>query len=299
MMDCLHPVTVSVDTYDNDNHFTRIQKISVPCGKCPSCVVSSANEWRTRLKIEKDHSDSSYFVTLTYDDDSVPLSACTDSFGMRFIAPVVSKRDVQLFLKRLRKKFPFRYFIVSEYGPTYLRPHYHGIFFGFPLFSRDPLLQDSKITKIIEECWTNGFVTVDSVTDGRISYVTKYLTCVQDLPEYLPRPFRLMSRNPGIGASYLSKTSLISWHRDNLACYYPEKDHKCRLPRYLKDKIFDDDMKCEISDRIRSFRSSQLSEDISLSSELGYSNFVDFRHSNIDSFVRKFDRKLKKSRKDV
>lgn len=51
----------------------------------------------------------------------------------------VSKKDIQNFLKRLRKKIDnlnipqnekkIRYYIASEYGPTTLRPHYHGILF--------------------------------------------------------------------------------------------------------------------------------------------------------------------------
>lgn len=46
-----------------------------------------------------------------------------------------SKRDAQLFLKRVRKNLSkysdekIRYYIVSEYGPKTFRAHYHVLFF--------------------------------------------------------------------------------------------------------------------------------------------------------------------------
>jgi hypothetical protein len=64
------------------------------------------------------HADT-LWVTLTYSPEHLPNP------------PYVSKEDVQLFLKRLRKETPkFRYFIVGEYGDTTYRPHYHCCFFG-------------------------------------------------------------------------------------------------------------------------------------------------------------------------
>ena len=129
-MDCLHPVTISIPVaYGQDD--IRNEKCSVPCGKCAACIVSSANEWRVRLQIEKEHCDNCYFVTLTYSDDTLPIDVFTDSFGAKHIIPYVCKRDCQNFFKRLRKRFEnseIRYYLVSEYGPTTLRPHYHSYY---------------------------------------------------------------------------------------------------------------------------------------------------------------------------
>lgn len=300
-MDCLHPVTISIPVaYGQDD--IRNEKCSVPCGKCAACIVSFANEWRVRLQIEKEHCDNCYFVTLTYSDDTLPIDVFTDSFGAKHIIPYVCKRDCQNFFKRLRKKFEnskIRYYLVSEYGPTTLRPHYHFILFNLPLSSTSSLQREVEATKIIQECWNIGMITLDEVTDARISYVTKYLSCVTDLPEWYPKPFRLMSKRPGIGSSYLDKRNLIDWHRVNLACYYPQGDKKLRLPRYLKDKIFDDEMKLNIRENLSLYRQQKTSDDISLSTQLGYDNYVDYRHSTMDSFLRKFDKRLKKSRKDI
>lgn len=301
-MDCLHPISIPNPDYGNDASIESGPTISCPCGKCEACIISNANEWRTRLQIEMDNSENAYFITLTYDDTKIPVTIGTDSFGERFVVPSVSKRDIQLFFKRLRKNDPerkIRYFLVSEYGPTTLRPHYHGIVYNLPCFSKDSTKQIVYVTKYIQKVWSNGNVKVDLVTYGRISYVTKYMSCVTDLPEHYPPPFRLMSRRPGIGSSYLEKHQLVNWHRQNLANYYPQGSFKSRLPRYLKDKIFDDEMKSEIADIMRYQRQQKEFQDVDKAFKLGYKNFVEYRHSMIEKHVRKFNSKHKKSRKDI
>lgn len=301
-MDCLHPIRIKNPNYKIENGFEGNEYCFVPCGRCAACIVSNANEWRVRLQIENDNCESSYFVTLTYDDEKLPIGIYPDSFGDSHVVPYVCKRDVQLFFKRLRKSFPdskIRYFLVSEYGPTTYRPHYHCILFNLPRFSDNDLLNESKVVKTLQRVWSNGFITVDKVTSGRISYVTKYLSCVTDLPDWFPRPFRLMSRNPGIGQSYLDKNGVVDWHRSELACYYPSFGDKLRLPRYLKDKIFDDDMKAEISEHVQKVRRERFINDVENAALGGYDSVVDFRESTTERFLRKFEKQLKKSRKDV
>ena len=57
---------------------------------------------------------SNCFVTLTYDEDHLPLDRS------------VSRREVQLFMKRLRKAISplrVRFFACGEYGERFGRPH--------------------------------------------------------------------------------------------------------------------------------------------------------------------------------
>lgn len=93
-----------------------------PCGKCLYCLEKRRVPWTVRLTHERRFWSrfgiTTYFVTLTYDELNLPKDG-------------VSKRDIQLFLKRLRKYYaslesnPLKYFCVSEYGPTTHRAHYH------------------------------------------------------------------------------------------------------------------------------------------------------------------------------
>lgn len=297
-MNCFRPLFIP--NPDVNKSIEDYARIAVPCGRCPACIVSQSHEWRVRLEEEWLHSLSSYFITFTYDDDSVPIEKCTDSDGNSYFARVVSKRDVQLFLKRLRKRFPenqIRYFIVSEYGPTTYRPHYHGVFFNLPILSDSRENQRALLLREILEIWNRGSVTIDPVTNGRISYVTKYLSCVTDVPDYLPRPFRLMSRRPGIGYQYMEFKDRVDWHRKTLSCYIPSGRFKRRMPRFYKDKIFDDAMKLEIKQNLNLLKDEQIAKDIALAGNYNYSRYESYLIDKRDAFERKYERKFKKTRK--
>lgn len=128
---------------------------------------------------------------------------------MPFVA-VVSRSDVQKFLKRLRNRLKyryenekdrkFRYFIASEYGPRTFRPHYHGILFT----DSDRLATD--IETLIRESWpfdSPDRHKISVVTSGAPQYVANYINSVANLPQILQtvafRPFILQSKNPLIG----------------------------------------------------------------------------------------------------
>lgn len=158
--------------------------IEYGCGQCMPCRLNRQRLWVARLMLEARMHDSSFFVTLTYDEEHVP---CDMS---------VSLRDVQLWLKRLRSLMApskLRYYVVGEYGDVNQRPHYHAVLFG---------LQNPSL---IEESWTAGMVHVGTLTVQSaayvVSYVVKGMTGVADtrLTGRYPE-FARMSLRPGIGA---------------------------------------------------------------------------------------------------
>lgn len=245
-MKCLKPIYLDTDEFD----LYPTGKLSVPCGKCEACRNDDSNMWRIRLKEHFYSSDNAFFITLTYNDDTLPYAQCTLDDGRVTWHETFDKSDVQKFFKRFRKKFEdyykkqdksLSYFLVSEYGPTYFRPHYHAILFNVPVLSDIPEVQNFKITEEIYNLWGKGFVKVDSCNEARICYCTKYMSCVTVIPKWLPKPFRLISK--GIGLSYISNERLMRWHKDQLNCYYQDGQFKLKLPKYYKDKIFDEDEK--------------------------------------------------------
>jgi len=151
------------------------------CGQCLPCRIGRRRVWTGRLVLEASQHQACCFVTLTYDDEHLPKDGS------------ISKRDVQLFLKRLRERVgQFRYFIVGEYGEQNSRPHYHGVFFGIaggPAFAAS---------------WNLGFVYVGSFTAASAAYTAGYclkgMTKLDD-PRLKGRvPERAwMSLCPGIG----------------------------------------------------------------------------------------------------
>lgn len=201
--------------------------------------MQRSEEWSIRLHEELKNVGLALFVTLTYEESNMLYE---DGIA------IVSKKHIQDWLKRLRKALPkyhIRYFLVSEYGPTTFRPHYHAILFGLP-FTID-------VYNVLLNSWNKGFIKVDEVTPGRIRYVAQYSLIPADLPEIYKKhkPFMLCSRKPGIGASYLNSQSLVNWHRVSMNKTYNDNGYIKALPRYYVNKIFDDDMKAQFYDEYK------------------------------------------------
>lgn len=235
MSQCLKPLHIKIE--DSDRY--RI----VPCGKCNACLVRARMEWALRLSYEDRKALTSVFITLTYDNEHLPIEEYVEpDTGACFYNGVVCKRDVQLWLKRFRKSLDkefnckLRYYLISEYGPLTLRPHYHGIFFLDSVVSLDDL---HRLAAASWSLCAPERVTVDYCCDERIKYVTEYCLTKAGIPEYLVPNFRLVSRNPGLGASYVDL--MQKWHdADKSRFYAPDfTGHRINLPRYLREKVYD------------------------------------------------------------
>lgn len=216
---------------------------AVPCGKCIACSENKQKSWAFRIMQEVRAASSAWFVTLTYNDDCVPLDE-TRTF------PVVVKRDIQLWLKRLRKhvgRAGIRYFLCSEYGPKTFRPHYHAIILNLP-FGKDIVYES------IIRTWDKGYVTVSRVTPGRCYYVAKYVCMLGVLPAHLQsreyRPFFLCSRRLGIGFQWLSSNVVDSYRNNPRGYVVLPGGVKQVLPRYYRDKLYDDDMKAALAESV-------------------------------------------------
>lgn len=177
---CLFPKKI---LYRNNHWFPNGQPLflSVPCGKCIQCQRSYIDDWFVRCYYEWKNSAQTYFYTLTYNEKYVP----------RYAGRLVFKRrDVQLFIKRLKKhlrKFGvnLKYIVTSEFGELYGRPHYHALFF------LDKEVNPYLFYRIVQDCWSmfdvkyqlsdsRGFVKYgDNVglvdSSAGIRYVTKYV----------------------------------------------------------------------------------------------------------------------------
>lgn len=196
--------------------------IAIPCGKCIGCRLDYSRSWADRMMLELQHTGKAVFVTLTYDNDHVPIHECaeTGEFGCFSL----DKRDLQLFFKRLRKKFSdkeIRYYAAGEYGSKTFRPHYHAIIFGlskvdFPdlvLRGRNELGQCYYESQDLFRVWKNGFVLVADVSWKTCAYVARYVQKkvfhgeqVENFLPGSPAPeFSLVSRRPGLGRFYLNE----------------------------------------------------------------------------------------------
>lgn len=218
IMKCLSPVVIRNLGY----HLKKVhdpkttQFITVPCGKCANCLSRKVDDWVIRLSLEMfDSSSTASFVTLTYNEDNLPEDG-------------VSKRDVQLFHKRLRKVigndslYKMRYVIISEYGPNGHRPHYHGIYYNVPEY-------------LFEQCWDKGFVTVSEVLPERLAYVASFhILKNYFVPEGANENFRFSS-------NFLGLENFLFYEYDNAVRndwrFLTDQDgNKHVLSRYFRKK---------------------------------------------------------------
>ena len=192
-MMCAHPVFLTCKTRP------------VPCGRCMNCRVNRKRFWMGRMLMEwKSHSLPSWFLTLTYDDVTVPKVLSLDGNVDLTLKP----EDFRLWTVRYRRKFgPMRYFGVGEYGDRTQRPHYHAVLFG---------VSEDVVEARIRATWKaydpethtgHGFSMVSEVNEARVAYVAQYTVKKLNaqngkLGARYPE-FARMSRFPPLGAAQL------------------------------------------------------------------------------------------------
>lgn len=157
------------------------------CGACPECLRKRSNYWALRAVYESRSHLNNCMVTLTYDNFEY------DEYG-RVVGelPVnrdlrVNQRDIQLFIKRLRKwqssfsDEKIKYIACAEYGSRTGRAHYHLILFGvkFPdlhFYKKSKRGNPIYMSSILSNLWSHGICTVDSIRvhSAVARYCTKY-----------------------------------------------------------------------------------------------------------------------------
>lgn len=252
---CLNPIRV----YPNGkNPITNWYELSdscvVACGKCLECAKRYSIEWAFRIMLEAKKYTDNCFVTYTYNDEHLPNP------------PFVSRREVQLLNKRLRKvlaPLKLRFFACGEYGKRGKRPHYHEIIFNW--FPSDAYFWkridgvDYYRSPTLEKVWSKGFSLIGRVEYKTALYCAKYMNKLffdsefelvnadplgdDDCPfwDCPTRPFVQMSNRPGIGFDSV-------YESDMLADRIYVDGRSCKIPRYFlkvmeRDGIYLDDLK--------------------------------------------------------
>lgn len=221
---------VKVVPYDSIEVFkpdgSEYESFPLPCGHCVGCRKDQAKEWSNRLLMESLYHDQTYFVTLTYDNDHAHFVDFTNPRTGQFFPKetkhqaTLCKKDIQLFMKRLRKEYPddkVRFYAVGEYGGHTFRPHAHLILFGLHIpenefipFGKSETGNQYFVLSKLQEIWTYGFSSIEPANEYTMKYVCNYVTKKLGIhpndyytKQGLDPPFSLMSRKPGIGAQYL------------------------------------------------------------------------------------------------
>lgn len=230
----------------------------VPCGKCIACQNNKRSSLSLKLRLEEYTSKYCYFLTLTYDDEHLPLFSlgrdtcatefirvypyserlrsdslisdfCSDFYEfdndfvdkMDYYSDFVLNyerkygkhcvyghglyallyyRDIQLFLKRLRKYIyknygeKIRFYIIGEYGTKSLRPHWHLLLF----FNSSTLSQafescenvgttsrPCQCPRFLRAFWQYGICDSKRTNGECYNYVSSYVNQSSNFPKLL------------------------------------------------------------------------------------------------------------------
>lgn len=229
------------------------------------CRINRGRQWTWRQYLESLCHEENCFVTLTYDDEHLPVDGNLEP------------KQLQMFIKRLRwavKPLQFRFFAVGEYGEVSIRPHYHLSLFGVSGFT--VVQRGDKIrvgTDIIAECWGKGFVGVHEFNEATAQYtcgyIVKKLKDRKDGREFIVPEFARMSLRPclGSGAADIITKSLLqsvqSWESGDVPRELRMGSRKIPLGRHmlrmLRERIgFTDDYIAQIKEDISFNRSLDL-----------------------------------------
>lgn len=240
--------------------------VNVPCGHCINCRKERSKAWGFRLMCECANWQSSVFLTLTYDEEHVTF---VHDVSYPFYSTLVP-RDLQLFIKRLRKALDgrqIRYYACGEYGTNTLRPHYHAILFGV----------DFSDLPVIDRCWQMGFVKLDEVNVATCNYVAGYvqkkLYGREVYPDLICPPFSRMSKH--LGFDYFAKH-----HEDIFSHGLHFQGHQIPVPRYFyrlcqEGKIGNYEEWQVIARRAEVAQKMQEKADLDVSRRFGYTEYSD------------------------
>ncbi|WGL31221.1 replication initiator protein [Dipodfec virus UOA04_Rod_781] len=201
--------------------------VEFECGACPECLKKRARVWALRSVFQARESADNCMITLTYDS----FRYADRRFNLE--NPVntdlhVSKRHIQLFIKRLRKAFPDRrikYLCTAEYGSRTGRAHYHLLLFNvkFPdlvYYKQSGRGHRIYTSALLTRLWGYGICTVDSISvnGSTAAYCTKYLAKTRGVSD----TFMLFSHNIGV-SEMLREFNGIGYYLDGVLYPVPKK----------------------------------------------------------------------------
>lgn len=267
---------------DYENYDSK-RYIRVPCGRCIGCRLDYARVWGERCSLEASQYKENMFLTLTYNDENLPLK--------------VSKKDFDLFIKRLRNHFKdrkIRFFGCGEYGSKG-RAHYHIIVFN-GMFDDLKYLTTKNgnpyyTSKTLESLRSYGFSLVGDCTFKSCNYTARYILKKQ-IGNNKSDEFVKMSRKPGIGREYFENHK-DEFLIDNMIHFsFDENKKHASINRYFK-KLYEN-LDYETNDELDKIARKRIEEKmksemqaLGLEKQIDYYNLKkDIKKSHIKSLKR-------------
>lgn len=221
---CLSPINRSYVNYLGSR-----KSVACACGRCLECAQKYQNDWSFRLSCESLYWKHVYFITLTYDNEHLPLRTISDNtylaaanqllsllpktksrvkflynknneyihnvlLGSKLgdLIPEVNKVDCQLYMKRLRESIRNEH---NDYIKFFLCSEYGPNTFRphyhLLIYSN---LSVGQISRFFISCWDLGEVkfkeiVYDHSPDGDFSFVSGYVSKYVSKPSVFESPW--------------------------------------------------------------------------------------------------------------
>lgn len=235
----------------------RVLATPIGCGFCIECKNQEAAKWQVRMSEDVRVNTNGKFVTLTFSNESIAKivkeinkgDAKLEGYELDNAIATYAVRD---FCERWRardrkvngrgKGKSVRHWFITELGHKGTENvHLHGI------------VWTDKDVKEVRECWKWGYSWVGKrkdngeyksyVNEKTVNYIIKYVKKMDKDHKYF-KPKVLGS--PGIGKGFMDRTD---WEQNKYKEGKTDESYKNRggfrfaLPRYYRDKIYNDDEK--------------------------------------------------------
>ena len=158
----------------------------VGCRECWQCRKRRVNDYVGRCIAESKFAKKTYAVTLTYGG------------GEGVNAVTLIYKDVQDFLKRLRKNYKVRYIVTGEYGSAKGRSHWHII-----LFFQDNWPEVTSNKRVDWKYWKHGFAYFQEPDWKGFEYCLKYV--LKDQTSRQSDSHLAMSKKPPLGHEFFQQ----------------------------------------------------------------------------------------------
>lgn len=292
------------DLLKEENKVDGLSYFEIPCGNCIECRLNKSREWATRIACEQLTSYNSIFLTLTYDDDHLPM-------GNHFLPTLVEDHlskfmdDLRAYCKYHYNADNIRFYGAGEYGSVTARPHYHVCIFNLP----SALLDQSVMYKasfqgdiyynnpVIDKIWKKGYCVIGDLNWQSAAYVARYVVKKLKGPkaskylEYGIRPeFSRMSRRPGIGTQYYNSMKDYIYKYDSIVL---PKIGKVKPSAFFDKKYAFDDpevmayIKCDralTAERAKAYKLSK--------TDLDYESYLKVEEMELEARLKKLVRPL-------
>lgn len=215
--------------------------VDIPCGRCVFCRLKNSFGKSTRIVHELETWDTACFLTLTYNDDTLPIS----SKGLPTLTRGQSGHLTKFF-KRLRKCInrPVKYFSCGEYGERTARPHHHAVLYGYDFADDRRYLKMSGnhklyTSQLLTDLWQHGNCYIGSVTWESASYVASYVVKKLTGPDaavtydYFDLVPPYMTASLGLGLNWIDRWMHDVYPRDRINV----NGHLVKPPRYYDDRL--------------------------------------------------------------